>query len=222
MKKKIFLFLLVLAALFLIAGCGEQSTSSEDSAASTNTDTAAKTASASDTETEISKLKNSPGDYCMTYINEVPGLPPELNSEVEYCIKGDDQRSKVSLAGFETTSYCLDGGAKNVVCSAGNCADDSNACSPDKVPFASVTSTDMKDYKKAPGRQIAGLDAKCYTLDIRDLQGVEDAGLGDDYYIVEICYHPEFKHILYHSGAGTKTYVKSFLTPAPEEKFEMS
>ena len=227
MKKTTLLFVILLFT-GLMLGCNANQTTAPEQKSTASTQKSAETsakanapAATNDAQIEISALKSAPNDYCVIYLNEISGLPPELNTEIEYCVKGTDIMTKSILAGSETKTLCLEGGKKNLVCFGEQCMPNTNPCGAEKAPFASVTTNDLKYYKKASGRQIAGLSTKCYTLNLREIQGMQEiSGLGKDYEMIELCYHPELNYLLYYKGGGIKTEVKSFVTPAPADRFK--
>lgn len=175
--------------------------------------------SGADQDGDITQLEDIPHDFCIVYTSEAEGIPE--GTEIEYCIKENDRMTKASAAGIEIITLCL--GDVGKLCSEGICYDDSEACNSIDVPFGSVdVPSDTHYYKKAPSRLVGGLSATCYTINMRELPGVNGEELPDEYANVEVCYHPQYKYLLYYSGAGLTTQVKSFVMPAPAEKFAVS
>lgn len=203
--------------MIMTAACGGQNseTNAEESGSAQLSDKMQN--SGSEAEAEISQLKEVE-DYCITYINEVQGAG--LSTEMEYCIKGNDKMGRVNFGGPDTLNFCI-GGNTGKMCSSGECYDNPGACNSIQKPFANIDSSNMKYYQKAAGRQIAGLNAKCYTLDISKIAGVTKSdNAPEGYYDVELCYHPQFRQLLYYKGTGALTQAKEFAAPAPPDKFK--
>ena len=206
----------VMVMLLLIMGCSSPETVSEDA-----DQTIAGKNGAADPQANLDEKPNS---YCVTYSTFLAAA--KITQEMEYCQTGSDIMSFTEQTGFQIQSFCVEGKGSRCTGDARNqqCFEDNNLCTSLHDTLANVDlSRDAAFYEKMPERSIAGLPARCYRADI----GRMNSRLGNTVDMPEalryanLCYHPKFKMLLFYDFNGIKTEVKSFVTPAPVEKFRL-
>ncbi|MDO8428541.1 MAG: hypothetical protein Q7S92_04990 [Candidatus Diapherotrites archaeon] len=189
---------------------------------------------------EISQLGSAPTDYCITYTtgtNTEAYGGGSFDAVVEYCLKGTDKVTNISFGGgtpgtpgaapeIVMTNYCLQNGTVAKTCGSGYCSDDSSGCSGMEEPFATANwnESDLMYYKKTADRTVAGVQAKCYSVNLNELAQQAGANIGGETLPagsdrVEFCFHPQYKQFLYYAFGPTTVQVTNYVTPAPASKF---
>ncbi len=216
MKKMLILLLVVF--ITLIFGCTQTTTTNDDSASATEPE-----------ENFLAGLFATPDSYCVTYSTIAAAYTASgesMASEMTYCKDKSNVAIEIEALGNKMHSFCLDG--KGSSCygegSSAMCAEDTNICGSLSEPFAQANMDQYQPsmYVKSSAKQIAGLTALCYSMDVvaaGKAAGQDTSQIPEQMRYMSFCYHPQYKYLLYYSYAGTTVEVKSFVTPASAEKF---
>lgn len=160
---------------------------------------------------------------------------------IEYCTDGSNGKDGVDYdTGYGTMrmmNFCL-GNTKGVFCDSNEkyagttvCVDYPDSCTKlhsliDKVKLTSYPLNNLSYYTLEPAQLPIGNfpDAKCFKIESLTPEQSKEAGLTEEdieYNTHHLCYHPQYKQLIYYKGLGTEITVSNYLTPAPAEKFEV-